>query len=163
MGCLNCGNELVNTPGKKPKQFCGISCRSNYWQKKKRDESGPSAKKPGRPKKITPEIQNADLILPGGLGDVKFPNGQTAEIVRSLSNPLTGSVTLTIAPFPECVDTAKDPVSLDLPALVRKAEQDTRKVLNPDDPKTKQKKEPAEGTNAFYLKYGAFTKKDILK
>lgn len=61
------------------------------------------------------------------------------------------------------VTPVKDPVSLDLPAFVRKAEQDTRKVLNPDDPKTKQKKEPAEGTNAFYLKYGAFTKKDILK
>jgi hypothetical protein len=100
MHCLNCGKDLVNTPGKKVKQFCGISCRSNYWQKKKRNENGLSAKKPGRPKKATSEIQNTDLILPGGLGDVKFPNGKTGEIVQSVSNRQKGSVTLTIAPYP---------------------------------------------------------------
>lgn len=39
MGCLNCGKELVNTPGKRPKQFCNVTCRSGYWQKKKRSEA----------------------------------------------------------------------------------------------------------------------------
>jgi hypothetical protein len=38
-----------------------------------------------------------------------------------------------------------------------------RKVVNPDAPRTKQKLEPAEGSNAFFLKYGAYYKKDIPK
>lgn len=52
MDCLNCGKELIQTPKKRPKQFCGISCRSNYWQKKKREGKGIG--KAGRPKKETP-------------------------------------------------------------------------------------------------------------
>jgi hypothetical protein len=34
--CLECGAELINTPGKRPKQFCNVTHRSNYWQKQKR-------------------------------------------------------------------------------------------------------------------------------
>ncbi len=34
--CLDCGENLVQLEGKRQKQFCGSSCRSNYWQKKKR-------------------------------------------------------------------------------------------------------------------------------
>jgi hypothetical protein len=37
--CLNCGQPLEQTPGKKEKQFCNVSCRSSYWQKKKRAEA----------------------------------------------------------------------------------------------------------------------------
>ena len=36
--CLNCNEPLEKTPGKKEKQFCNVSCRSSYWQKKKRAE-----------------------------------------------------------------------------------------------------------------------------
>lgn len=39
--------------------------------------------------------------------------------------------------------------------------KDNRKILNPDADKTKQMKEPAEGTSAFFLRYGAFTKAEI--
>jgi hypothetical protein len=35
MGCLNCGKDLVQTPGKREKQFCGSKCRISYWQKEK--------------------------------------------------------------------------------------------------------------------------------
>ena len=34
--CLNCNEPLEQTPGKKEKQFCNVSCRSSYWQKQKR-------------------------------------------------------------------------------------------------------------------------------
>ncbi len=40
---------------------------------------------------------------------------------------------------------------------------DPRKVVNPDSPRTKQKVEPEEGSNAFFLKYGVYYKKDIPK
>lgn len=36
MNCLNCDKELVQMPGKRAKQFCNSTCRSNYWQKEKR-------------------------------------------------------------------------------------------------------------------------------
>lgn len=41
--------------------------------------------------------------------------------------------------------------------------KDIRKVLNPEADKTKQMKEPAEGTPAYFIRYGAFFKKDIQK
>lgn len=40
--CKHCGVELVNTPGKRKKEFCGNTCRSNYWQKQKRVEKAKS-------------------------------------------------------------------------------------------------------------------------
>lgn len=36
MKCLNCDTELEQTEGKREKQFCNSTCRSNYWQKAKR-------------------------------------------------------------------------------------------------------------------------------
>lgn len=40
---------------------------------------------------------------------------------------------------------------------------DIREVVNPEDPRTKQKREPEEGTKAYYLKYGVYYKKDTPK
>lgn len=51
MGCLECGKKLIQTPGKRAKQFCNTTCRSNYWQKKKRQEAGRGGRKYGRPAK----------------------------------------------------------------------------------------------------------------
>lgn len=34
--CLNCGAHLELTPGKRDKDFCDTTCRSNYWQKSNR-------------------------------------------------------------------------------------------------------------------------------
>lgn len=36
--CLNCGDKIIQTPGKREKQYCGSTCRSNFFQKKKRLE-----------------------------------------------------------------------------------------------------------------------------
>lgn len=36
--CLNCGENLNHTEGKREKVFCDTSCRSNYWQKSERLE-----------------------------------------------------------------------------------------------------------------------------
>ena len=35
MPCKSCGKELTDTPGKRKKQFCNSTCRSNYWHKQK--------------------------------------------------------------------------------------------------------------------------------
>lgn len=150
MDCLNCGMDVKQTPGKKTKLFCNVSCRSNYWQMKKRKEGEP--KKRGRPKKIVltengplevpelpserqgnfkdlwepkegfkgiipdnkdkteagsplppyeakkgSELQNSELILPGALGDVAFPDGTKAEI-KKVFKKNDGSVTITMEP-----------------------------------------------------------------
>lgn len=36
MKCQNCGKDLVNVEGKRPKKFCGSNCRSTFWQKQRR-------------------------------------------------------------------------------------------------------------------------------
>ncbi len=37
MNCLECGKEIAQTTGKRARIFCNSTCRSNYWQKKKRE------------------------------------------------------------------------------------------------------------------------------
>ena len=34
--CLSCGESIEQTAGKRAKLFCGVTCRSGYWQKRKR-------------------------------------------------------------------------------------------------------------------------------
>jgi hypothetical protein len=36
MKCLECKKDLEQTQGKRAKQFCNSTCRSNYWQKENR-------------------------------------------------------------------------------------------------------------------------------
>ncbi len=38
LGCLNCGENVLQTRGKRKKIFCNNTCRSNYWQKTDRLE-----------------------------------------------------------------------------------------------------------------------------
>lgn len=126
MGCLNCGKELVHTPGKKAKKFCNNSCRSGYGQRKKKGQMDSPKRRPGRPKKET-------IPLPDGYGRLKKvkavkPNGEV--------------------------------VSFSIPSM---AEKDNRKVINPGADRTKQMKDPEEGTPAHFIRYGAYYKKDIPK
>lgn len=51
MQCLECGKDLIQITGKRAKQFCNVTCRSNYWQKKKRDSEPKKQGLPGRPPK----------------------------------------------------------------------------------------------------------------
>lgn len=39
MKCPNCEKELEQIEGKRAKQFCNSTCRSNHWQKEKRKVS----------------------------------------------------------------------------------------------------------------------------
>ncbi len=47
--CLECNAELTQTPGKRPKQYCGNSCRVKYHLKQKNKGKVPG--KRGRPAK----------------------------------------------------------------------------------------------------------------
>lgn len=62
MNCLNCNKPLEQTPGKKAKQFCNVSCRSSYWQKQKRlAEKAPEAAKQEAITSIQPILTDAPL------------------------------------------------------------------------------------------------------
>lgn len=37
--CIECGKELEEKETGRPKRFCSVSCRSNFWQKEKRKEA----------------------------------------------------------------------------------------------------------------------------
>ena len=36
--CLNCGKEVVQTPGKKEKKYCDAKCKQQHWHKLKADK-----------------------------------------------------------------------------------------------------------------------------
>lgn len=97
MGCLECGKELTQTPGKRAKQFCNVTCRSNYWQKQKRKDKPQKKGVAGRPIKKNTGIQNTDMVLPGPIGDLKFTDGSSREIIQTKSDFKKGSITLTLA------------------------------------------------------------------
>lgn len=46
MQCPNCGKEIIQTDGKRKKQFCNSTCRSNVWHKERRKNKKPTPKKP---------------------------------------------------------------------------------------------------------------------
>jgi len=35
--CKNCGSELINTPGARPRLFCSDHCKQTWWNKYRRD------------------------------------------------------------------------------------------------------------------------------
>lgn len=43
MGCLNCGNEIVQPVGKAKKLYCNSTCRSNHFQRKKKLGGDPTS------------------------------------------------------------------------------------------------------------------------
>lgn len=99
MGCRNCGKDLVQIPGKRAKTFCSVTCRSNYWQKKKRESAQKKIGTPGRPKKEDHEIQNTELILPGNLGSVNVGNGVSE--IKKVFKDKKGTTTITLGPIRE--------------------------------------------------------------
>lgn len=36
--CLNCGKEVIQTPGKKEKKYCDAKCKQQHWHKLKADK-----------------------------------------------------------------------------------------------------------------------------
>lgn len=86
--CLNCGDKILQTSGKREKLFCDSTCRSNYWQKTKRlEDAGKSAeeivkiisgkkeksetKKPILPTKTSPSIMEKFALIKQQLKDKK--------------------------------------------------------------------------------------------
>lgn len=162
MGCLNCGKELTNTPGKRPKKFCTTSCRSSYGQKKKRAGAEVVFKKPGRPKVAPVHIPPGADVLRGYVapaGDV-YDRPKLGRMTNDEPKMWEGFQRAVIYDQNGKAMTDEE-VEVAMNKLAEKS--DNRKVVNPDSPVTKQMKEPAEGTNAFFLKYGAYYKKDIPK
>lgn len=74
--CLECDKPVPQTPGKRKKEYCGSTCRTKYWKKKK--DAGKEKGKPGRPKK-------AKIV--GGLPDkeVKKVANRAASSSKSVS------------------------------------------------------------------------------
>jgi hypothetical protein len=44
--CKECGELLTQTPGKRLREYCNSTCRSNYWQKLKRKNNTKAAPMP---------------------------------------------------------------------------------------------------------------------
>ena len=62
MGCKHCKKDLVHLPGKRKKEFCNDTCRSNFWQKERRRKNNlakPVEKQiPEPPKESTPKEES---------------------------------------------------------------------------------------------------------
>lgn len=93
MGCLECGTELTQTPGKRAKTFCNVTCRSNYWQKNKRKKSGKGIGKSGRPSAKSPKPATPIMFIDGPVevptvtylrGDVSFQ-----DLLAAAKSPLS--------------------------------------------------------------------------
>lgn len=50
-GCLKCGAEIKNTPGRRPKKYCSDNCRQKHWQAKNKSNLPIKNKKPATPQK----------------------------------------------------------------------------------------------------------------
>jgi hypothetical protein len=68
--CLECGVEIPQTKGKRKREFCSSSCRSNAWQKARRKEKEPKPLPPSPEVEKTPKPTVTKLtkkVMPIGL------------------------------------------------------------------------------------------------
>jgi hypothetical protein len=68
--CPNCGKELQQTPGKRAKEYCNSTCRSNYWQKQNRGLAPGCSNIPATPFQgcePLPAIETVEIKPPPGL------------------------------------------------------------------------------------------------
>ena len=68
--CLECGKKVVQTPGKRKKEYCDSTCRTKYWKKSKDlalKQAGKVKKGRGRPKK---EVQAPKTVIEGPIKEV---------------------------------------------------------------------------------------------
>lgn len=59
MECLNCGELVKQTQGKRAKLYCDANCRQKHWLRKNK-KANPPVRGPGRPKNNLKHV-----ILPG--------------------------------------------------------------------------------------------------
>ena len=57
--CLNCGSDLVHTPGRRPKKYCSGNCRQTHWQELHKND------KKIDPKEIQAKIAEVKKSLEG--------------------------------------------------------------------------------------------------
>lgn len=69
--CKNCGAPIKQTTGKRAKEFCDVTCRSGFWQKKKRGSL------PSSPIEKTFPLSDAE-VKPVGARKAKFKETKTA-------------------------------------------------------------------------------------
>lgn len=87
MKCLECKKDLEQTPGKRVKQFCNSTCRSNFWQKEKRKSTATQNKAKSAPKTHAGDKKyHKHIELP----ENKQKNKPAAN-VTDLNNPPSGS------------------------------------------------------------------------
>lgn len=58
MGCKHCKKDLEHLPGKRKKEFCNDTCRSNFWQKERRKKN--NAVKLAKEKKEPEPVASAE-------------------------------------------------------------------------------------------------------
>jgi hypothetical protein len=175
--CEFCGKPTPQVEGRRPKKFCSNTCRQKKWAGERK-----SGKPPGRPKneslpnpvpypietKILPvHIPSGVNLLRGFMPAIIYDvNGKamTDEEIVAATNTLADKS----SNGPTMIEQADPYVESATKSFIKihtaiHQEADKRKVVNPDADKTKQMKEPKEGSNAFFMRYGAFYKKDIPK
>jgi hypothetical protein len=59
--CLECGKKVPQTPGKRKKEYCGPTCRTKFWKKKR--DAGKEKKSRGRPKRVA-VVENKPVSRP---------------------------------------------------------------------------------------------------
>lgn len=67
MECLECNKNLEQTLGKRAKQFCNSTCRSNFWQKAKRkiaENNKPENKKKIEEARNSPDTKKINIENP---------------------------------------------------------------------------------------------------
>lgn len=82
MNCKNCGEKLEMTPGRRQKEFCNSTCRSNFWQKEKRKGE----------KGVIPMIEKHGTV---NVTDLKNPTNQIKPITDA---PSKSNRTIVTAP-----------------------------------------------------------------
>lgn len=82
--CLNCGQNLIDLPGKRKKVFCNSSCRSNYWQKSDRLEK--EGKSIEEIVSILSSMIKAKKSKPKKVQDLSKPNTEIKPVEQPKSN-----------------------------------------------------------------------------
>ncbi len=80
MKCPNCGKEIEQTEGKRTKQFCNSTCRSNVWQKQKRKAKENTPKTIPDKKVIIPENKTNEPKEGSGAFYLKYGVGTWEEV-----------------------------------------------------------------------------------
>ena len=77
MKCLQCKKEIDQPSGKRAKQFCNNSCRSNYWYaRNKKGKSKPKVNPKAQNKPIQePETKPPDTSNTKNKGNDDMPKG----------------------------------------------------------------------------------------